>query len=192
MHAYTSAWLRHHYPAECLAGVMSEQPGMYSANTLRQEARRWGVGFGRLDINVSGFRYTVERTEYGKRLRPPLSAVKGVSTEVAKALVLERLRRGPFLSLKNLFERIALDRGMLDALDRAGAFDRLVDRRMGLYQVGVLSHAVQPGQGAFSRKLSRHHLSPNSRRWTDLNGTLRLRASPNIRYIPSTSTVTNC
>ena len=34
LHAYTSAWLRHHYPAEYLAGVMSEQPGMYSASTV--------------------------------------------------------------------------------------------------------------------------------------------------------------
>ena len=148
LHAYTSAWLRHHYPAEYLAGVMSEQPGMYAANTLRQEARRWGVGFGRLDVNASSFRYTVERTEYGKRLRPPLCAVKGVSIDVAKVIVLERLRRGPFTSLKNLFERIALDRDVLEALDRAGAFDRLVDRRGGLYQVGVLANAHLPGQGS--------------------------------------------
>ena len=146
LHAYTSAWLRHHYPAEYLAGVMTEQPGMYNANTLRQEARRWGVGFARLDVNASSFHYFVERTEYGKRLRPPLSAVKGVSTEVAKALVLERYRRGPFLSLADLFERISLDRDVLEALDRAGAFARLVDRRDGLYQVGVLAHSAQQGQ----------------------------------------------
>lgn len=147
LHAYTSAWLRHHYPAEYLAGVMSEQPGMYSANTLRQEARQRGVGFARLDINVSSFHYFVERTEYGKRLRPPLCAVQGVSVDVAKSVVLERYRRGPFTSLVNLFERIALDRDVLEALDRAGAFDRLADRRNGLYQVGVLANTHQQSQG---------------------------------------------
>lgn len=147
-HAYTSAWLRHHYPAEYLAGVMSEQPGMYSAGTLRQEARERGVGFARLDINISLFRYLVERTNYGKRLRPPLCAVKGVSVEVAKAIVLERAQRGPFSSLRDLFERIRIDRDVLEALDRAGAFARLTDRRKGLYQVGVLAHTAQPGQAS--------------------------------------------
>jgi error-prone DNA polymerase len=146
LHAYTSAWLRHHYPAEYLASVMSEQPGMYTAGTIRQEARLRGIGFARLDINVSSFHYFVERTHYGKRLRPPLSVVKGVSQEVAKAIVLERLQRGPYTSLRNLFERVRLDRDVLEALDRAGAFERLVDRREGLYQAGVLTHTAQPNQ----------------------------------------------
>ena len=148
LHAYASAWLRHHYPAEYFAGFMTEQPGMYSASTLRQEARRWGVGFARLDINTSSYHYTVERTAYGKRLRPPLNAVKGVSIQSAKSIVVERLQKGPFQSLKHLFERIALDRDILEALDRAGAFDRLIDRREGLYQIGILSTIQQKNQGA--------------------------------------------
>ena len=146
LHAYTSAWLRHHYPAEYLAGVMSEQPGMYSAGTLRQEARVRGVGFAKLDINVSSHHYFVERVGDRKRLRPPLNVVKGVSTEVAKQLVLERLMRGPYTSLKNLFERIALDRDVVEALSKAGAFRKLADRREGLYQVGVLAQQAHPGQ----------------------------------------------
>jgi error-prone DNA polymerase len=148
LHAYTSAWLRHHYPAEYLAGVMSEQPGMYSAGTLRQEARQRGVGFARLDINASGFHYTVEKTPHGKRLRPPLCAVKGVSVDVAKQLVMERLLRGPYLGLRDLLERVAIDQDVLEVLDRAGAFDRLTDRRTGLYQLGVLARQSQPGQGS--------------------------------------------
>lgn len=148
LHAYTSAWLRHYYPAEYLAGVMSEQPGMYSAGTLRQEARQRGVGFARLDINASGFYYTVEKTAYGKRLRPPLCAAKGVSVEVAKQLMLERMLRGPYLSLRDLLERVALDQDVLEVLDRAGAFDRLVDRREGLFRLGVLARQSQPGQAS--------------------------------------------
>ena len=148
LHAYTSAWLRHHYPAEWFAGVMSEQPGMYNANTVRQEARRWGVGFARLDINKSSFHYFVERTSYGKRLRPPLCAVKGVSVDTAKTLILERMKRGPYLNLKQLFERVALPRDSAEALDKAGAFVRLSDRRTGLYQVGVLSQGTHEGQAS--------------------------------------------
>lgn len=146
-HAYTSAWLRYHYPAEYLAGIMTEQPGMYETGTLRQEAERRGVGFARLDINKSSYHYYVEKVGDRKRLRPPLSAVEDVSVDVAKQLVLERLMRGPFLSLRDLFERIALDWDVMEALDRAGAFEKFVDRREGLYQVGVLAQQGTLGQG---------------------------------------------
>ena len=148
LHAYASAWLRHYYPAEYFAGFMTEQPGMYTASTLRQEARRWGVGFARLDINKSSYHYFVEKTAYGKRLRPPLSAVKKVSLDTAKSLVIERLQRGAFKSLADIYERIALDRDVIEALDRAGAFDRLVDRREGLYQVGIFANTSQKNQGS--------------------------------------------
>lgn len=146
LHAYTSAWLRHYYPAEYLAAVMSEQPGMYNANTVRQEARRWDIGFARLDINVSSFHYFVEKTERGKRLRPPLSAVKGVSVDTAKAIIFERMTRGPFRSLQDLFERLSLKRDVVEALDKAGAFYKLVDRRDGLYQIGVLAQGEHKNQ----------------------------------------------
>ncbi len=148
LHAYNSAWLRHHYPAEYFAGFMTEQPGLYSANTLRQEARRWNVGFARLDINHSSYHYFVEKTPYGKRLRPPLSVVKKVSIDIAKSIVMERLQRGEYKSLKDMFERIALDRDVLEALDRAGAFGRMVDRREGLYQVGIFTNTSQKNQGS--------------------------------------------
>lgn len=148
LHAYASAWLRQHYPAEYFAGFMTEQPGMYSANTLRQEARRWNVGFARLDINHSSYHYFVEKTPYGKRLRPPLSVVKQVSIGSAKSIVLERLKRGPYKSLKDLFERIALDRDVLEALDRAGAFSKMIDRREGLYHIGVFANTQEKNQAS--------------------------------------------
>ncbi len=36
-HAYTSAWLRHHYPAEYFAALLTEDPGMWPRATLMQE-----------------------------------------------------------------------------------------------------------------------------------------------------------
>ena len=42
---YMSAWLRYHYPAEFLAGLLNAQPmGFYSPNSLVQDAIRHGVG----------------------------------------------------------------------------------------------------------------------------------------------------
>ena len=60
-----------------------------------------------------------------KFLRPPLCVVEGVSKEAAKEVILERLQRGPFTSLKEVVERTTLPRDALEALARAGAFDKL-------------------------------------------------------------------
>jgi error-prone DNA polymerase len=52
-HAYTSAYLRHYYPAEYFAAVLTEQPGMWPRATIRQELRCWEVPVLPLDINTS-------------------------------------------------------------------------------------------------------------------------------------------
>ena len=144
-HAYTSAWLRHHYPAEYFAPLLSEDPGMWPRATIVQEARRKGVGFSRVQVNLSGLTYQVERNEDGsKSIRVPLTSIKAVSEKVARKIVLERLARGPYTGVKDLFERVALNRDTLEALARAGAFDSLQERRDALYQIGALVHLQSP------------------------------------------------
>ena len=144
-HAYTSAWLRHHYPAEYFAPLLSEDPGMWPRATIVQEARRKGVGFSRVQVNLSGLTYQVERNEDGsKSIRVPLTSIKAVSEKVARKVVLERLARGPYTGVKDLFERVALNRDTLEALARAGAFDSLQERRNALYQIGALVHLQSP------------------------------------------------
>ncbi len=146
-HAYTSAWLRHHYPAEYFASLLTEDPGMWPRATLVQEARRKGVGFSRVHINLSGLHYQVGRNEDGsKSVRVPLTSIKAVSVGVARKVVLERLSRGPYSGVKDLYERLAIDRDTLEALTRAGAFDSLQERRDALYQVGALVHVQPPAQ----------------------------------------------
>ena len=142
-HAYTSAWLRHHYPAEYLAALLTEDPGMWPKGTIRQEAKRWGVEFAKLCINRSSLTYQVERDEKGKAVRLPLTAVKGVSEKAAREIVLERLQRGAYADAQVLYGRTKLDRDTLESLARAGAFDALQTRRDALYQLGALPN-VQP------------------------------------------------
>lgn len=109
-HAYTSAWLRHHYPAEYFASLLTEDPGMWPRSTLMQEARRKGVGFARVHINLSGLHYQVGRNEDGSRsIRVPLTSVLAVSDKVARRIVLERLARGPYSGVRDLYERLAVD-----------------------------------------------------------------------------------
>ena len=52
---YASSWLKLHYPAAFLAGLLRSQPmGFYSAATLTADARRHGVEVRRPDLRYSG------------------------------------------------------------------------------------------------------------------------------------------
>jgi len=58
---YASSWLKLHYPAAFLAGLLRSQPmGFYSAATLTADARRHGVEVRRPDLHVSGATETLE------------------------------------------------------------------------------------------------------------------------------------
>lgn len=58
---YASSWIKLHYPAAFLAGLLRSQPmGFYSAATLTADARRHGVEVCRPDINRSGAQETLE------------------------------------------------------------------------------------------------------------------------------------
>ena len=59
--AYQSAWLRHHYPAEFLCGLLNEQPmGFYPPASLVRDAQRRGVEVRSPDLNLSGARCGLE------------------------------------------------------------------------------------------------------------------------------------
>ena len=68
--AYQSAWLRHHYPAEFLCGLLNEQPmGFYPPASLVRDAQRRGVEVLPPDINLSEARCGLEAHD-GAWLKP--------------------------------------------------------------------------------------------------------------------------
>lgn len=148
IHAYASAWLRIHYPAEYMAAIMTEGPGMWSPNTKRQEARAWGVPFLPLDVNTSGLHYRVERSRGTKAVRPPLTAIDGIATKYAESVLRERLLGGAFRSVEEFFERVTSSRDQLEALAKSGALGGTsdLDRRALLYRVGVLTNSGPSGR----------------------------------------------
>src|SRR6266540_3596168 len=57
---YQSSWLKAHYPAHFLAGVLTHEPGMYRRRLILEDARQHGIEILPLDINLSEPDYTVE------------------------------------------------------------------------------------------------------------------------------------
>ncbi|HJQ65240.1 MAG TPA: DNA polymerase III subunit alpha, partial [Gemmatimonadales bacterium] len=119
--ALQSGYLRAHFPAEFIAGVLSNEGGYYAPFAYIAEARRMGLTILPPDVNVSAVRYTGR----DRALRIGLMALKGLTGRGLAALVEERSRGGPYGSLDDLRRRAALAPGDLRVLVQAGACDAL-------------------------------------------------------------------
>jgi error-prone DNA polymerase len=87
---YQSAWLKTHYPAHFLAGVLTHDPGMYPRRLILEDAREHGIPILPLDVNRSEPEYVVEpvsdgRAEVGARLGLLVSASHDVRAEDGSA-----------------------------------------------------------------------------------------------------------
>ncbi|CAN5171253.1 DNA polymerase III subunit alpha [soil metagenome] len=87
---YQSAWLKAHYRAQFLAGVLTHEPGMYPRRLILDDARRGGIAILPLDINRSDRDYIVEIVSEGAALRSGHAAV----AEGARGAVRSGRRRG--------------------------------------------------------------------------------------------------
>ncbi|NYE38498.1 error-prone DNA polymerase [Nocardioides cavernae] len=137
---YQSAWLKAHWPAHFLAGVLTHDPGMYPKRLILDDARRLGIGVLGLDVNASAAAYVVERGvagghgEAGHAIRLSLADVKGISgAEVAR--IVEARAGAPYASLSDFFRRARVARPILERLVLAGGFD-------GVYAIGAGEQAV--------------------------------------------------
>jgi error-prone DNA polymerase len=164
---YMSAWLKYHWPAEFLAGLLNAQPmGFYSPNSLVQDSIRHGVVVLEPDINDSEYDCTIVpvstdpsdmATYYGiswRRGRGPSDDPVRMATGVrmglryvrnlgeAEIMRIEgaRLAAGSFASVVDLAQRTGLSVDALEGLAAAGALQSLgVERREGLWAAGALA-----------------------------------------------------
>ena len=60
---YQSAWLKAHYPAHFLSGVLTHDPGMYPKRLILDDARQFGIAVLGLDVNASEKTFVVERVD---------------------------------------------------------------------------------------------------------------------------------
>jgi error-prone DNA polymerase len=146
---YQSAWLKAHYPAHFLSGVLTHDPGMYPKRLILDDARQIGVTVLGLDVNRSEATFTVERvpidgetshdTDHrpahpaahparqqlsvpdgrGYGIRLALCEVKGISEAEVARIVAAR----PYRSLTDFWHRARVSRPVVERLVLAGGFD---------------------------------------------------------------------
>jgi len=152
--AYQSTWLRVHYGAEFLCGLLNEQPmGFYPPDTLVHESQRRGIEVLAPSVVRSGAHCRVERDGGELAVRLGLGYVSGAREAEARALVAERERGGGWRSLGDLAGRSGAFAETLGRLAWAGACDELVDapeqsrRRRALWELGVAVPGVSVPAG---------------------------------------------
>lgn len=122
--AYQTAYLKAHYPAEYMAGVLSRNlTASDKMGKVMGECRRMGLRVLGPDINESIEKFGVNKAG---DIRFGLAAVKGVGANAVKTIIDERLANGPFKDIYDFVERVnlsACNRGAIENLAMAGAFD---------------------------------------------------------------------
>src|SRR6267154_2053349 len=135
--AYQSAWLRHYHPAEYYCALFNNQPmGFYSLDALGRDAQRNGVEIRLPDVNASYVWSTVESQD----VRVGLGFIRDWSEETATAVVIERERRGPYVSVGDFARRAPpkLKRTAIEHLVWVGGCDGFgLTRRELIWQVGL-------------------------------------------------------
>ena len=138
--AYKSAWLRAHYPAEFMAAVISNGGGYYGTFSYISEARRMGLEVLPPHINLSHMKYAGK----GRQVRMGFMQLKDISREALQAMVHERSKHGPFVSLENFLVRsgfhvhqqdvrILIKGGCFDGISHGVSRAHLVWRTMAFY-----------------------------------------------------------
>jgi len=154
--AYASAYFMVHYRACFMAAMFNNYPlGFYSAATLVKDAQRHGLRFLAIDINRSQYIFTVE----SEKVRVGLKYVRGLRKETGEAIVVERERNGPYMSVADLIDRVSsIYKREIRSLSIAGAlnFDNTVHRREALWQSEL---AIQPQGDLFGTANSIHDSS---------------------------------
>ena len=126
--AYRTAYLKHHYPHEYMAALMSSVIGWEGKVALYiAECRRLGIPLLPPDANgsVAGFSVAADGG-VPTAIRFGLAAVKNVGGTLIEDAAAQRARGGPFRSLSDFCERIDarhLTKTALESLIKAGAFD---------------------------------------------------------------------
>lgn len=175
--SYWTAYMKVYYPEEFFAVKFSTEKSDRKFINLINDARaNFGMHILPPDINKSDADFVIEDR---KRIRFGLSRIKGVGEETAKLIVSKR--NGRWKSLADFVKSVKVNKKVLEALIKAGAFDftgmsrtemlsKLSEKdslysTKGLFQAG---QRVQEDHSKYEREvlgfyLSQHPLDPYER-----------------------------
>jgi error-prone DNA polymerase len=127
---YFSSYLKCHWPAAFIAGLINSQPmGFYQPAQLLEEAKRQKVAILPVDVTASDWDCTLETDAGGKHaIRLGLRLVRGLREAEGRAIEAERLT-GPYPSVEEFSARTQLSKRAIRALALAGAFRSLTAHR---------------------------------------------------------------
>lgn len=160
MIAYQTAFLKANFPVEYMAALLA----VYRDKEDRvvafiEECRRLKIPVLSPDVNTSDLDFCIQSVKIGKAeqraIRFGLAAIKGVGEGIARALIDERVQNGPFTHLFEFADRMkpaGLNRAVLEALVKAGAFDSMDSNRKKL--LDMVDAAV-----AFADQANRNRLA---------------------------------
>jgi DNA polymerase-3 subunit alpha len=146
--AYQTAWLKQHHPSAFVAATLSsEMANTDKVQFFYNDARENGIVFLPPDINLGGVRF--QPTD-GKTIRYGLGAIKGTGESALSVILKARTENGPFTDLFDFCRRVdkrVVNRRVIEALIRAGAFDSLDNHRHKLLaSVGIALEAAEQAE----------------------------------------------
>ncbi len=148
--AFQTAYMKAYYPVEFMAALLTYEMGdTNKVVEYREECQRLDIDVKPPDVNTSDADFTPVRPKEKEAqpfLRFGLAAIKGVGRKAVEKIMAAREQDGPFEHLFDFCERVDLttvNRGVVEALIKAGAFDSTGAMRKAL--VDVLDNALQAG-----------------------------------------------
>jgi len=149
--AYQTAYLKTHYTAEYMAGVLTSQLGNIEKITFfMEECKALGLQVLGPDINESQKRFSVNKKH---EIRFGLGGIKGTGDAAVDAIIEEREKNGQFKDIFDFITRVNLrtvNKKTLESLAYAGAFDCFEDIHRAVY-----FHVSEEG-GTFIERLIRY------------------------------------
>ena len=127
--AYQTAYLKHYYPLEFMAALMTSVIDNTSkVSGYIYACRQMGIEILAPDINEGEWQFTVG----DGKIRYGMGAIKGVGKSVIESIVQERYERGDFRNLKNLIERMTgkeVNKRTIESFIKSGSLDALEGTR---------------------------------------------------------------